>query len=129
MFLVLAFGAAIKSAPFARRDYNSQANLVVMTLMEAQNEISELEQIADYFGDDIISERCEFANYLFKYAAELVKMQDPRFQDDDWWPLNPGFEDDAASTAYYEVRDAVSSWDPDDAQSTAEPETVGHTTY
>ena len=129
MFLVFAFAAAIKSAPFARRDYYSQADIIAAMLTETRNEISDFEQIADYFGDDIISERCEFANDLLKYVAELVKMQDPRFQDDDWWLLNPGFEDDAASTAYYEARDAVSSWDPDDAQSTGEPETVRHTTY
>ena len=77
------------------RDYNAQADIVVSTLMQAQNEIFELGQMADYYGDDVTTEACDFAYYLLECTAEHLKLPDPRFEDDNyyWWSLTPGLED------------------------------------
>ena len=140
MFLLFVFGAAIKSAPFARRDYSAQADLVVTMLMDAQNEVFELGQMADYYGDNVTTRACDFANYLLEYTTEYLEMTDPRFQDDDWWLSAPTLQDAVLPFLSPELnlKDAAiemasvgitDSWDPDDAQSTAEPESIAHTTY
>ena len=117
MLLFLAIGAIMKSAPVTTRDHSSQADIVLETLMRVQYEIFELGQVAARY-DDRECTSCDYALTMLSEIIELLELPDPRFKYDD------------LSTLYYEVfTDAANSWDPDDAQSTAEPESIAHAIY
>jgi len=119
MLLILAIGAIMKSAPVTTRDYNLQADPVVMTLIETQNEIFELGQVASLYDDwEWLANRCDYALTLLSEVLRLLELPDPQFEYDDLLTLS-----------YGRFTDATNSWDPDDAQSTAEPESIGHAIY
>ena len=129
MLLILASGAIMKSAPVTTRDYNLQADLVVMTLIETQNDIFELGQIASLYDDrEWVASQCDYALTLLSEVLRLLELPDPRFEYDDLPFLSSELNLEDAAHEMASVG-TTNPWDPDDAQSTAEPESIGHTIY
>lgn len=129
MLFFLAIGAIMKSAPVTTRDYSSQADFVIQAVMQAQNEIFEFGQIASPYDDrEWVVTPCDYALTLLSEVLRLLELPDPRFEYDDM-PFSSSklnLKDVADEMASVET---TNPRDPDDAQSTAEPESIAHAIY